>query len=204
MEKPGTGSPLADYEAHMSLENVAQLQAMDALMERQFRLGAAETALVFGVAGGNGVRRGKGLKRIYGIDINPEYLTACRKRLADLGERFVPLLMDVTDPNCVLPEAELVIANLFVEYVGYRAFTQALEKVSPQWVSVGIQQNEGPSFVCDSPYLHVFDRLEKVHVQMEEGPLTEALEAAGFHLTGRSRIPLPQGKALLGLNYEHI
>lgn len=204
MENPWTSIPLSDYEAHMSLGNVAQLQAMDALMEQQFRLGPAETALVFGVAGGNGVHHGKDFKRIYGVDINPEYLAACRKRLADLGERFVPVLADVTDPNCALPEAELVIANLFVEYVGYGVFVQALKKVSPRWVSVGIQLNEGPGFVCDSPYLHAFDRLEAVHVQMEEGPLTEAMETAGFRPAGQRRIPLPQGKALLGLNYKRM
>ena len=203
MKNPWTSVPLSDYEAHMSLEGVAQLQAMDGLMRRQFEThSAAGSVLIFGVAGGNGLRHAERFRTVYGVDINPDYLAACRERY---GQRnFVPVLADVADPACVLPRADLAVANLFVEYVGCAAFARALEKVGPRWVSLGIQLNEGEDFVCDSPYLHAFDGLEAVHVQMEEGPLTETLREAGFRLAGPRRIPLPQRKALLGLDYERV
>lgn len=203
MRNPWEDISLSDYEAHMSLDSVRQLQTMDEMMAGQLNDYPARSALVFGVAGGNGLRHADParLERVYGVDINREYLAACRDRCAFLGEAFVPVLADAADPACPLPKAELVVANLFVEYVGYDAFAAAVEKVAPRWVSVGIQLNEGDGFVSDSPYLHVFDGLEAVHTQMEEAPLTAALASVGFHLLQSRRFPLPNGKALLRLDY---
>lgn len=202
MRNPWEEIALEDYEAHMSLASVRQLQTMDEMMAGQLNDYPARTAVVFGVAGGNGLRHGAGLERVYGVDINPEYLAACQRRCACLKDAFVPVLADVSDPRCALPRAELAVANLFVEYVGYAAFAAAVGKTAPRWVSVGIQLNEGDGFVSDSPYLHVFDGLESVHTQMEEAPLTAALAEAGYRPLLRRRYPLPNGKALLRLDYE--
>lgn len=62
--------------------------------------------------------------------------------------------MDIT-----LPHADLVIANLLVEYIGYPRFQRAVTQIHPAYVSCIIQINVDDSFVSDSPYLHVFDGL---------------------------------------------
>lgn len=204
MANPWEQIPLADYEAHMALDSVRQLQALDAMMAVQLAEQDGKRVIVFGVAGGNGLDHvdPAKIRKIYGVDINPDYLEACRERFPALGEVFVPVLADVRDPACQLPRADLVIADLFVEYVGYQAFADAVEKTGAGAVSVGIQLNQGDGFVSDSPYLHVFDRLEEVHVQMEEPPLTAALTEKGFHLTERQMTVLPNGKALERLEYR--
>lgn len=203
MKNPWETIPLEDYEAHMSLDTVRQLQIMDEMMAGQLNDYPVSTALIFGVAGGNGLRHGANLERVYGVDINREYLDVCRSRCRGYLKKgaFVPVPADVTDPRCPLPRAELAVANLFVEYVGYAAFTAAVERVSPRYVSVGIQINQGQGFVSDSPYLHVFDSLETVHTQIEEAPLTAAMETAGYRLIRKGSHPLPNGKTLVRLDY---
>ena len=46
---------LSDYESHMSLASVNQLQAMNKMMKLQFEEYPVSSVIVFGVAGGNGL-----------------------------------------------------------------------------------------------------------------------------------------------------
>ena len=55
MSNPWEEISLDDYEKHMSLESVRQLQALDSIMKEQFSAYPVETAAVLGVAGGNGL-----------------------------------------------------------------------------------------------------------------------------------------------------
>lgn len=100
-----------------------------------------------------------------------------------------------------LPRANLVIANLLVEYIGYLCFRRVLRQVAPRYVSCVIQLNTGDGFVSDSPYLHAFDGLSDVHHQMEEAALTAALADAGYVPAFREERPLSNGKELLRLDY---
>ena len=101
-----------------------------------------------------------------------------------------------------LPHAELVIANLLVEYIGCDAFKEAVKKIDPVYVSAVIQINtDTKAWVSDSPYLHSFDRLDEVHHQMEEQSLSECLKEAGYSFRSSEREDLPNGKALLRLDY---
>ena len=55
MSNPWEEIILDDYEKHMSLDSVRQLQALDSIMKEQFAAYPVETAAVLGVAGGNGL-----------------------------------------------------------------------------------------------------------------------------------------------------
>lgn len=82
MKNPWTEIDLSDYENHMSLESVRQLQTMSTIMKTQFYKYPIETVIVLGIAGGNGLEHidpGK-FKKVYGIDINSEYLKECEAR----------------------------------------------------------------------------------------------------------------------------
>lgn len=169
---------LSDYENHMSLDSVKQLQAMNEMMKKQFAAYPITTAMVFGIAGGNGLEHVNPVKykKIYGIDM--------------IGE------------SDRLPEAELVIANLFIEYVGYEAFKKAVLKSHAQYVSCIIQINtDEETWVSDSPYLHAFDGLDAVHHQMEEKALTKAMNEIGYRPLKTDEYPLPNGKKLVMLDF---
>jgi hypothetical protein len=57
-------------------------------------------------------------------------------------------------------------------------------------------------WVSKSPYLHAFDRLDEVHHQMEEAALTAAMNETGYSLILQESYPLPNGKALVRLDFE--
>lgn len=196
---------LSDYENHMSLDSVKQLQAMNEMMKKQFEAYPITTAMVFGIAGGNGlehVNQGK-YNKIYGIDINEAYLAAVKERYSELGDTLECRRIDIIGETDRLPEAELVIANLFIEYVGYEAFKKGVVKSGAKYVSCIIQINtDEKTWVSASPYLHAFDGLNAVHHQMEEKALAKAMSEIGYRLLKTDEYLLPNGKKLIMLDFE--
>ena len=206
MEKqnPWMGIRLAAYEGHMALDSVGQLRAMNELMRGQLFCYPARTVMILGVAGGNGLEHiaPGDFERVYGVDINPDYLAECVRRYPRLAGSFRPVQADLRSDWEALPKAELILANLFVEYIGCAAFGQVIRHCGPETVSCVIQCDTGEEFVSDSPYLHVFDQLGEVHRSVDEGELTRVLLDAGYRLALREAWPLPNGKALLRLDYR--
>ncbi len=205
MNNPWEDISLSDYENHMSLDSVKQLQAMNIIMKKQFVAYPVDTAMVLGIAGGNGlehVSKDK-YKTVYGVDINADYLKAVEARYGALEGVLECIKADIINECDKLPEAQLVIANLLVEYIGYEAFMMAMMRVRPQYISCVIQINiDEHQWVSDSPYLHAFDRLDEVHCQMEDEALTKAMKETGYQKILSESYPLPNGKALLRLDYE--
>ena len=204
-KNPWNEIKLDDYENHMSLDSVNQLQTMNAIMKEQFEAYPVETSMVLGVAGGNGlehVRKDK-YKTVYGVDINEDYLCKVDKRYPQLQGVLKCLKIDLINEADKLPEAQLVIANLLIEYIGYPAFQNAIQKIDPEYVSCVIQINtDTAQWVSDSPYLHAFDRLDEVHHQMEGSALEEAMKESGYSLILNTLKDLPNGKALQRLDFK--
>ena len=205
MNNPWKEIDLADYENHMKLDTVMQLQTMNSMMKKQFGDYPVSTAIVLGIAGGNGLEHVSPDKyeTVYGVDINEDYLRVVSERYKDLSGVLKCLCIDLTKDADKLPHAELVIANLLIEYIGYDAFEKAVAKIGPKFVSCVIQINtDEKQWVSDSPYLHAFDRLDEVHHQMEENALSEAMSDTGYSLIFQDRKDLPNGKALVRLDYS--
>ena len=204
MSNPWEEISLSDYENHMSLDSVKQLQAMNSIMKKQFSDYPVKPAMVLGIAGGNGlehVRSGK-LEKVYGVDINEEYLKAVKERYKDLAGILECLHIDLISECGKLPHSELVIANLLIEYIGYEAFQKAVKRIDPKYVSCVIQINTGDAqWVSDSPYLHAFDRLDEVHCQMEENALITSMKDTGYRIILNESDPLPNGKALQRIDF---
>ncbi|MDO5139285.1 MAG: methyltransferase type 11 [Oscillospiraceae bacterium] len=152
MNNPWKDISLSDYESHMSLDSVYQLQTMNRAMKDQFERFPVDSVMVFGIAGGNGLEHidPEKFDRVYGIDINPLYLEAIGKRYESLSGRLECLCLDLTSESDRLPHAELVIANLLIEYIGCDAFREAVAASAPVYVSCMIQINEdtGESWVA--------------------------------------------------------
>ena len=204
MSNPWEEISLSDYENHMSLDSVKQLQAMNSIMKKQFSEYPVKTAMVLGIAGGNGLEhvRFSKLEKVYGIDINEEYLKAVKERYKDLEGTLECLKADLINEADKLPSAELVIANLLIEYIGYEAFGNAIKKIGPKYVSCVIQINtDEAQWVSDSPYLHAFDRLDEVHCQLEENSLITSMKRIGYSKILDGKDPLPNGKALQRIDF---
>ncbi len=194
---------LTDYEAHMSLDEVFQLQQLSEILCAQLSDYPVTTAAILGIAGGNGLEHvsATGLKTVYGVDINAEYLAACRERYAQLGDRLQLVRCDLSQPDACLPGAELIIANLFIEYIGRNRFTSHIANARPRYVSCVIQQNLGEQFVSQSPYTHVFDEIGALHSDIDEHALSAAMQQIGYDCVLRATIPLPNAKQFVRLDY---
>lgn len=204
MSNPWEEIRLCDYEDHMSRDDVFQLQALNHLTAEQLFSFQAKTLMILGVAGGNGLQyiHPKNFERIYGVDINRSYLAACVERYPALEGIFEPILADLCDESTFLPRADVVIANLLIEYVGCDCFRKAIARIGPRFVSCGIIENGVLNVVSDSPFTGAFDRLDEVYCRTEESALTRSMDEIGYTLILREEINLPNGKKLVRLDYR--
>lgn len=204
MKNPWEEIDLYDYENHMQLDSVFQLQAMNALMREQFSAYPVKSVMILGIAGGNGLEHIdiQTLDKVYGVDINESYLRACQSRYPNLSGVLETIHADLTKDADKLPHADLLVANLFIEYVGYDCFQKAVRQVSAKYVSCVIQINTDASFVSDSPYLHAFDRLDEIHHQMEKDTLVQAMQQIGYKEIMSTESGLPNGKKLIRVDFE--
>lgn len=205
MKNPWEEIPLSDYENHMKLDSVQQLQTMNGMMQEQFNSYPVSSVMILGIAGGNGldhIQKEK-FERVYGVDVNSAYLKEAARRYSHLDGVLQCICTDLLDGADKLPRADLVIANLLVEYIGYKCFQNVIQQVRPKYVSCIIQINVEDGWVSDSPYLRVFDRLEQVHHQMEEHALKKAMLEISYHTINVFERTLPNGKKFVQMDFEY-
>lgn len=102
MKHPWEAVSLNDYEGHMKLDSVMQLQALNEMMKDQLEAYPASRVMILGVAGGNGlahVRRER-FKKVYGVDINAAYLEETARRYPQLEGVLECLCADLTEESC--------------------------------------------------------------------------------------------------------
>ena len=204
MKNPWKEIPLTDYESHMKLDSVMQLQAMNKMMKGQFDTYPISSVMIFGIAGGNGLEhiQKDRFEKVYGIDINSTYLQAVVQIYPELADLLKCLCINLRDETDKLPKADMVITNLLIEYIGYECFQKAIKQVDPKYVSCIIQINIENNWVSDSPYLHVFDDLEQIHHQMEEHVLENTMYELGYHPIKTLEYLLPNEKKLVQIDFE--
>ena len=204
MKNPWEEIPLADYENHMQSDSVMQLQAMNELMKQQFIACPASHVMILGIAGGNGLEHitdGR-FDKVYAVDVNALYLEEVVRRYANLNGVLECLFLDLKEEIAKLPHADMVIANLLIEYIGYQCFQKVIQHVSPAYVSCIIQVNLEDAWISDSPYLHVFDRLDAIHHQMDEQGLKKIMSEINYFPRNSLEYMLPNGKKLVQIDFN--
>ena len=98
MSNPWKDISLSDYEKHMSLDSVKQLQSMNRTMKKQFDDYDVSTVMILGIAGGNGLEhiRKEKYQAVYGVDINETYLQAVIDRYKNLNGILKCINIDIT------------------------------------------------------------------------------------------------------------
>lgn len=204
MKNPWEEISLTDYENHMKLDSVMQLQGLNQMMKGQFEAYPVSDVMILGIAGGNGlehIRKDK-FKKVYGVDINSSYLQSVMQRYPDLEGILECICINLIGEADKLPKADMVIANLLVEYIGYSCFQKAIVQVKPKYVSCIIQINTEDNWVSDSPYLHVFDGLDRVHHQIEKQMLENTMHEIDYRTVKTLEHMLPNGKKLVQIDFE--
>lgn len=207
MENPWNKIPLADYENHMKLDSVMQLQTLNKLMIDQFEAYTVSKIMILGIAGGNGlehISKGK-FDKVYSVDINHNYLESVARKYSYLNDVLECLCIDLIDETDKLPKADMVIANLLIEYIGYECFQKVIRRIEPEYVSCVIQINPENNWISDSPYLHIFDGLDKIHHQMDEQKLKDAMIDINYLPIKSLEYLLPNEKKLVQIDFQqHI
>ncbi len=201
---PWESVSLEDYEDHMSLDSVRQLQVLSEIMRCQFFEHFVSSVVIFGIAGGNGLEHvplGQ-IQKVYGIDVNKDYLIAATERHPELDSILECLRFDLRYYPEKVPKAELVLANLVVEYIGYEAFKADVQSADPQYVSCVVQINsDDDSWVSDSPLVHKFDRLDEIHQVVEPQELKDQMAQIGYYAVKDYEYATPNGKKLLRTDF---
>lgn len=185
----------------MDDERVGQLALLREVTRDQLAAIPSRRVGVLGVAGGNGLDLldATQIDVAFGYDINPEYLSACRDRYAsEFGTRLV-LVEAQIDRGTVIELVELLIANLFVEYVGVEEFVAfvAANAEAIGVVSCVVQRNDTESFVSSTEHAAAFDGLATVASDVDADALMAAMVAEGCACVHASEYPLTNGKTLV-------
>ncbi|NCB64490.1 MAG: DUF1565 domain-containing protein [Clostridia bacterium] len=137
--------------------------------------------------------------RVVGVDVNQDYLDACKQRHAHLGDKLATVRADLTKPCPELGTAELLIADLFIEYIGIVAFVARVKECAPKTLCCVIQKNVSAAFVSTSPYMQALSGIGALHRDIEETELVSALAEIGYMVVHREEVPLKNGKMFVGL-----
>jgi hypothetical protein len=204
MINPWNKIALSDYEEHMKSSGVYQLQTLNEIMKKQFDSYPIKTIAILGVAGGNGLEHIDTTKinKVYGIDINENYLHFCKERYKNLDKHIELLRLDLSDNDTVIPRVDLIIADLFIEYIGLESFSNHLLKSKPTFVSCVIQRNDGTEFVSSSPYEKAFSEITAIHTDIDKDGLVAKMESINMNLIYCEEILLPNKKVFIRLDFR--
>jgi len=201
MTNPWTLILLEDYENHMNSNEVQQYPILNKIMDLQLNSYKYKSVIVLGSGGGNGLEYANKDSEIYCVDVNSEFLEETKKRYSDI-KNLKTLCLDLRTDFQKLQQADLIIANLLIEYIGYSAFKSIIEWVKPQYVSCVIQVDSDKSFVSESKYIHKFDSLESIHTSINADILNDTLNLIGYKPIYKKENILPNKKMLLQLDFK--
>jgi SAM-dependent methyltransferase len=115
---PWLDIPLADYEGHMTLPQVAQAELLARTLAAAVGACSPTSVAVLGCAGGNGFDRLPAtVRRVVGIDVNAAYVAAARARHARSVAGLELHVADVERDALSIEPVDLVYAALLFEYL---------------------------------------------------------------------------------------
>jgi len=198
MSNPWLNVPLADYEGHMGSSAVQQSEPLSRLFAEALTLFGPSSVAILGIAGGNGLERlnPTAVRRIVGVDINPEYLDAVSQRFPQLPGLELHHA-DLAEETIEIAPVDLVHAALIFEHTGTaRALDNAIALVAPGGaLSVVLQLPGDPNQnIGKSGYTSV--QAHSGHFALvDPAQFSGTLRSRNFHLSHRRHLPVPD-KAL--------
>ena len=203
MTNPWKNLHISIYEDHMSSKNVKQLQALNRIMKSQIESYNIESIMIWGIAGGNGLEHiNHKINNVIGIDINTDYLEYCKKRYEPLKEKLKLYELDITKKNTILPYADLIIANMIIEYIGINNFSKKVKESKPKYVSCVFQKNSHEEFVSKSPHSEDFKEISDLHQDVLKVDLDKSMGNINMLPIKEEKYILTNEKSFLRVDYE--
>lgn len=207
MSNPWQLIDFATYENHMSSDEVYQLQTLNQITKEQLQDNQHTYVGVLGVAGGNGLDNIDILntQKVYAVDINKNYLDICNQRYEYLGSTLEIICGNLTDDNFNLPNTNLLICNLIIEYIGEKEFISVINKnrINVNVVSCVIQKNNDNSFVSASELNSHFEPILLIHHDIDENNLKHLFSTIEFTCIKYKKYILPNGKEFIRMDFKH-
>ncbi len=192
---PWLAIPLEDYEGHMNSAGVAQLGVLSELFGEALESCCPRSVAVLGVAGGNGLERidCSVIRRVVGVDINPEYLRAVDERFS--GKLNLELhRLDLSREATQLEPVDLVHVALLFEHAGLGCcLKQAMSLVAPGGSLSVVLQLPGDSAANVGPSAFPSVQSLASHFSLVD-PLDLQRRIVDFKMVGEMRRELPGGK----------
>jgi len=206
MHSPWLEIPLEDYEAHMALPSVGQAGMLADQLGQLVGRHAPISVAVMGCAGGNGLNRLEStcVARVVAIDINSDYLAACRNRHANRLGNLECYCADVASPRLQFEPVELIYAALIFEYVDIAATLATMKRnLRPAGTLAVILQvaHSDRAAITPSVYRSLATLTGAFRVVVP-ADLRALATAAGFDLADSNSIDLPSGKQFLLLTFK--
>ena len=129
MTNPWFSIPSADYEAHMESAVVQQTAMLRTELRKAVDRYRPRSLAILGVAGGSGLSelRDSSVETVNAVDLNPEYLAACRSRYGAESWSLETVQWDLSSSRPPIESVDLVFAALVIEYIDAASF----EKYAP-------------------------------------------------------------------------
>jgi SAM-dependent methyltransferase len=197
MSNPWLAVPLSEYERHMSSAEVQQLGTLSDLFGQAMRRCCPSSVAILGIAGGNGLNHidSRITARVVGLDINPRYLDAVRKRYSHLAGLELHCV-DLSEQNIELEAVELVHAALIFEHAGTnRCLENAILLTLPSGNLSIVLQLPGESEQTMGPsHFSSIQNLKSHFSLISPAWLRESLAGRGLRLVHQTTHELPAGK----------
>jgi SAM-dependent methyltransferase len=184
MRSPWLDIPLADYESHMALPAVGQSLLIADEFDALIRKYSPSSVAMVGCAGGNGFDRvaGTSVRRLVGMDLNPEYIQHARERYEGRIPGLELHVADIQSPESLFEPVDLIYMALVLEYVDLaRAMSNLRSHCRPNGVLAVLSQlpHETMARVSPSPYTSLQLLAPGMHLISPEELQLQA-EHAGF------------------------
>jgi hypothetical protein len=191
--------PLDDYEKHMRHDTVGQTQLLSELTRKYLEWLTPDITMFLGVAGGNGLEHidNRVTHKVYGIDINKQYLTETKTRFESRIPNLELIDMDVSKSSIEIAKADLIWAALIFEYVDMRSCFRFINNNIQEsgHVVITIQVNNGARSVSQSG-VETVKLLGQIFKPVDATELLALAERFGFLEIKNEEHVLPNGKSL--------
>lgn len=190
--------PHEDYEGHMSAPHVEQLQTLNEIFKNVIDEVGPELICVLGCTTGNGFEHlvGKNLELLIGVDINPEYLSVCKKRFGSELPCMELICADLNELEFADESFDLIHAALIFEYVDCeKVLSKIVKWLKPDGkFSVVLQMpSELSSPISETKYQSLKQLSPFMNLIAPE-TIREKLEKLNMKRKVNKQIDLPNGK----------
>lgn len=191
--------PLEDYEKHMSHETVGQQQLLNELTRKYLQRLTPKTIMFLGVAGGNGLEHIDTTltDKVYGIDINREYLLETKRRFKNCIADLELIHLDIATNFTEIARVDFIWAALILEYMEMAdCFKFIINNIQDNgYVVITIQVNNGVSSIS-STGVETIKLLGQIFKPVDSMNLLVFADRFGFSLIESEDNFLPNGKIL--------